>query len=70
MPFGSGSTICPGRFFAVNEIKQFLAALLAYLDMEIVTYKPIGQDNSRSGLGILLPNSDVHFRFKPRELDN
>ncbi|XP_056378012.1 cytochrome P450 7B1 isoform X1 [Hyla sarda] len=69
MPFGSGSTICPGRFFAVNEIKQFLAVLLTYVDMELVDYKTLGQDNSRSGLGILLPNSDVSFRFKPRKYD-
>ncbi|XP_063307426.1 cytochrome P450 7B1 [Pelobates fuscus] len=69
MPFGSGATICPGRFFAVNEIKQFLAVILLYVDMEMVENKIIGQDNSRTGLGILLPNSDIKFRYKPRKFD-
>ncbi|XP_073535463.1 cytochrome P450 7B1 isoform X2 [Phyllobates terribilis] len=70
MPFGSGATKCPGRFFAVNEIKQFLAVLVVYLDMELLDYKQIGQDNSRSGLGILLPDSDVDFSYKPRKFDD
>ncbi|KAL0200536.1 hypothetical protein M9458_003723, partial [Cirrhinus mrigala] len=35
MPFGSGVTKCPGRFFAVHEIKQFLSLLLAYFEMEL-----------------------------------
>ncbi|XP_040287857.1 cytochrome P450 7B1 [Bufo bufo] len=70
MPFGSGSTMCPGRFFAVNEIKQFLAVLLTYVDMELISHKPVRQDNSRSGLGILLPDSDVYFRFKLRKFDD
>ncbi|XP_063779864.1 cytochrome P450 7B1 [Pseudophryne corroboree] len=69
MPFGSGISKCPGRFFAVNEIKQFLTALLVYVDMELVENKSVGQDNSRSGLGILLPGSDIEFRFKPRKCD-
>ncbi|XP_075069678.1 cytochrome P450 7B1 isoform X1 [Mixophyes fleayi] len=66
MPFGSGISKCPGRFFAVNEVKQFLAVLLMYVDMEPVEHKPLGYDNSRSGLGILLPESDTEFRFKPK----
>lgn len=69
MPFGSGTSKCPGRFFAMNEIKQFLAVLLIYVDMELVEHKALGHDNRRSGLGILLPNSDIMFRFKPRTLD-
>ncbi|XP_053571050.1 cytochrome P450 7B1 [Bombina bombina] len=66
MPFGSGVSKCPGRFFAVNEIKQFLAVLVMHVDMEVVETKPISYDNSRAGLGILLPSSDIEFRFKPR----
>ncbi|KAM9321798.1 cytochrome P450 7B1 [Pholidichthys leucotaenia] len=65
MPFGSGSSKCPGRHFAVNEIKQFLALLLLYLDVEAEE----GQgrpalDHSRAGLGILLPTTDVRFRYR------
>lgn len=36
MPFGSGATICPGRLFAVQEIKQFLILMLSYFDLELV----------------------------------
>ncbi|KAJ3595976.1 hypothetical protein NHX12_002385 [Muraenolepis orangiensis] len=67
MPFGSGSSICPGRFFAINEIKQFLCLLLIYLDMEMEEGQEEAQlDNSRAGLGILLPTKDVRFRYRLR----
>ncbi|XP_072427637.1 cytochrome P450 7B1 isoform X3 [Chiloscyllium punctatum] len=65
MPFGSGSSMCPGRHFAVSEIKMFLAIMLATFDLEIIEgEKPVGLNNDRAGLGILLPNSDVQFRYK------
>ncbi|XP_067888011.1 cytochrome P450 7B1 [Heterodontus francisci] len=65
MPFGSGSSMCPGRYFAVNEIKIFLSIMLASFDMEIVQgEKSVGLSNDRAGLGILLPDSDVRFRYK------
>ncbi|KAI1901414.1 hypothetical protein AGOR_G00034200 [Albula goreensis] len=66
MPFGSGVTKCPGRFFAVHEIKQFLFLLLAHFDMELldsqVKVPPL--DQSRAGLGILQPVYDVDFRYR------
>lgn len=66
LPFGSGVSICPGRFFAVNEIKQFLSILLCYFDIELLdTSEPIpARDNSRCGLGILQPVHDVQFRYR------
>ncbi|XP_041046539.1 cytochrome P450 7B1-like [Carcharodon carcharias] len=65
MPFGSGSSMCPGRHFAVNEIKMFLSIMLASFDMEIVKgERSVGLDNDRAGLGILLPDSNVQFRYK------
>nr|XP_033790646.1 cytochrome P450 7B1 isoform X2 [Geotrypetes seraphini] len=66
MPFGSGASKCPGRFFAVNEIKQFLALVVSYFDMEFIEDKNLRTENSRSGLGILFPDSDIHFRYKQR----
>ncbi|XP_070974300.1 cytochrome P450 7B1-like isoform X1 [Oncorhynchus clarkii lewisi] len=67
MSFGSGSTKCPGRHFAVNEIKQFLSLLLLYFDMEVLEgQKPCTLDPSRAGLGILLPTSDVQIRYRLR----
>ena len=67
MPFGSGSSICPGRYFAINEIKQFLCLLLLYFDLQLEEGQTRAKlDPSRAGLGILLPTSDVRFRYKMR----
>lgn len=70
MPFGSGVTKCPGRFFAVYEIKQFLALMLSYFDMELLdpTVKVPPLDQSRAGLGILQPTYDVDFRYKLKSI--
>lgn len=66
MPFGSGVTKCPGRFFAVHEIKQFLSLILSYFEVELldsdVKVPPL--DQSRAGLGILQPTYDVDFRYR------
>ncbi|XP_064298706.1 cytochrome P450 7B1 isoform X2 [Phalacrocorax carbo] len=68
MPFGSGISMCPGRFLAMNEMKMFLFLLLAHFDVELVENKAVRLDNSRMGLGILLPDVDVAFRYKLRSL--
>lgn len=66
MPFGSGVTKCPGRFFAIYEIKQFLTLMLLYFDMELldpaIRVPPL--DQSRAGLGILQPTYDVDFKYR------
>ncbi|XP_004697626.1 cytochrome P450 7A1 [Echinops telfairi] len=66
MPFGSGATICPGRLFAVHEIKQFLILMLSYFELGLVESDvqcpPL--DQSRAGLGILPPSHDVEFKYK------
>ncbi|XP_075995842.1 cytochrome P450 7B1 isoform X2 [Genypterus blacodes] len=65
MPFGSGSSMCPGRHFAINEIKQFLCLLLLHFDLQLVQGQTqVGLDFSRAGLGILLPANDVLFRYR------
>ncbi|XP_077208410.1 cytochrome P450 7B1 [Paroedura picta] len=66
MPFGSGSSKCPGRFFAVNEIKLFVILLLTYFNVEIMEEKKIGLEKNRLGLGIALPDSDISFCYKLR----
>ncbi|XP_062285575.1 cytochrome P450 7B1 [Scomber scombrus] len=67
MPFGSGSSKCPGRHFAVNEIKQFLCLMLLYFDIELEEGQSRATlDSSRAGLGILLPTTDVRFRYRLR----
>ncbi|XP_061587486.1 cytochrome P450 7A1 [Cololabis saira] len=66
LPFGSGVTKCPGRFFALYEIKQFLSLVLAYFHLELLDpasrVPPL--DQSRAGLGILQPSYDVDFRYR------
>lgn len=66
MPFGSGVTKCPGRFFASYEIKQFLTLVLSYFEMELLdpAIKVPLLDQSRAGLGILQPTYDIDFRYK------
>ncbi|XP_068604547.1 cytochrome P450 7A1 [Brachionichthys hirsutus] len=68
MPFGSGVTKCPGRFFAIYEIKQFLTLMLFYFDMGLLdpALRVPPLDQSRAGLGILQPTYDVDFRYKLR----
>ncbi|XP_072524623.1 25-hydroxycholesterol 7-alpha-hydroxylase isoform X2 [Salminus brasiliensis] len=68
MPFGSGATKCPGRFFAINELKQFVCISLLMCDMQLV----VGQqkatlDTSRAGLGILPPANRISFRYRLKQ---
>ncbi|KAM5314338.1 cytochrome P450 7B1 [Glossophaga mutica] len=64
LPFGLGTSKCPGRFFAVNEIKQFLVVLLTYFDLEIIDDKPVQLDYGHFLFGVSYPASDVLFRYK------
>ncbi|XP_022622129.1 25-hydroxycholesterol 7-alpha-hydroxylase isoform X2 [Seriola dumerili] len=67
MPFGSGSSMCPGRFFAINEIKQFLCLLLLYFDVQVEDGQTRATlDSNRAGLGVLQPATDVRFRYRLR----
>lgn len=69
MPFGSGVSKCPGRFFAINEIKQFVCLVLLYFELELDDVpgraKP---DPCRAGLGILSPSTDICFRYRLRSI--
>ncbi|XP_021014667.1 25-hydroxycholesterol 7-alpha-hydroxylase isoform X1 [Mus caroli] len=66
MPFGLGTSKCPGRYFAVNEMKLLLIMFLTYFDLEIIDRKPIGLNHSRMFLGIQHPDSAVSFRYKAK----
>ncbi|XP_058131536.1 cytochrome P450 7A1 isoform X2 [Dasypus novemcinctus] len=70
MPFGSGASICPGRIFAVHEIKQFLILMLSYFDLQLVDnhVKCPPLDQSRAGLGVLPPSNDIAFKYKLKDL--
>lgn len=66
MPFGTGIAKCPGRLFAVHEIKQFLALIFSYFEIELVdnNVQCPSLDQSRAGLGILQPANDIDFRYR------
>lgn len=67
MPFGSGATQCPGRFFAMNELKQFVCVTLLMCEMQLLDNQQEAMlDNSRAGLGIMPPANQITFRYRTR----
>ena len=69
-PFGGGVSMCPGRFFAVREVKSFVALALARYEWRIPNAGHDAKippfDSSRSGLGIYPPQDDISIRVRPR----
>ncbi|KAK7169677.1 hypothetical protein R3I94_000042 [Phoxinus phoxinus] len=67
IPFGSGVSECPGRFFALHEIKQFLVVTLWRYDLHLCDAGvPPDPDARRAGLGVLPPTWDVPLRYRRR----
>ncbi|KAJ0058302.1 hypothetical protein NL108_013084 [Boleophthalmus pectinirostris] len=68
MPWGSGVSMCPGRFFATNELKQFVFLMLVYFDFELMNPdEKIPQiDTRRWGTGTMHPDREVKFRYRLR----
>ena len=64
MPFGAGISMCPGRFFAMNEIKLFIAHVLQHWDIEAHDAPSPDFELSRAGLGIYPPAHDVPVRIR------
>ncbi|XP_060639456.2 7-alpha-hydroxycholest-4-en-3-one 12-alpha-hydroxylase-like [Anolis sagrei] len=66
MPFGGGSTMCPGRYFAVSEMKMFVILMLVYFDMELVNAEEDmpPTDKTRCGFGAASPSCDIQFRYR------
>jgi len=63
MAFGGGVSLCPGRNFAKNEIKLFVAIMLLNFDLELGNEIP-SIHLERFGLGVYPPLSDVTFKYK------
>jgi cytochrome P450 len=68
-PFGGGTTLCPGRHFATNEILGGLAALMLRLEIEVVE-----EELKRNGVpqpnlmkqGGLFPDRPLMVRMRRR----
>ncbi|XP_047444859.1 5-beta-cholestane-3-alpha,7-alpha-diol 12-alpha-hydroxylase-like [Mugil cephalus] len=69
MPWGAGVSMCPGRFFATNELKQFVFLMLVYFEFELKNpdEKRPDFDFSRWGFGSMQPDRDVQFRYRFRQ---
>ena len=67
MPWGAGVSMCPGRFFASNEMKQFVLLVLAYFEIELKNpeEKIPEFDFRRWGFGSMQPDRNVQFRYRP-----
>jgi cytochrome P450 len=70
MPFGGGTSWCPGRKFARNEIKTIVAFLIytfdfSFQDASINTAK-WAFDTSRVGLGVFHPKESVRLTFQKK----
>lgn len=68
VPFGGGRNLCPGRHFAKREIMLTSAIFLTAYDIELLTDKMPGPDESVFGFGTMPPNAKVPCRIRPRKL--
>ena len=71
-PFGGGSTYCPGRFIARQEVVTFVALVLHRFDIELAEKDGIPQpfprlDEGKPCLGVMGPaaGNDLIVRVKP-----
>jgi cytochrome P450 len=69
-PFGGGTTLCPGRHFATNEVLGGLAALMLRLEVEVVTEEleriGVPQPNLAMKQGGLFPDRPLMVRMRRR----
>ena len=68
-PFGGGSTYCPGRAIAKQEIFIFLALLLDRLDIDLAPGQTFPRlDDSQPSIGVTgpRPNMDLYVNVSER----
>ncbi|KAK7893107.1 hypothetical protein WMY93_022259 [Mugilogobius chulae] len=63
-PWGGGLPMCPGRFFAINELKQFVFHMLVYFDFELLNpdEKIPSYKVEQFGYGTQHPDREINFR--------
>ena len=65
LPFGSGQSMCPGRFFAKNIIQLSIISFLQFLSINFDHRVSIPMVNQqRQGIGLSHPRNDITFSFK------
>jgi len=67
LPFGAGIGMCPGRFWAKNEIIVLLALLIHHCEFDAVQGDQFvlpAMNYGRVGIGVFPPASDVNFRIR------
>lgn len=67
--FGGGSTLCPGRHFATNEILAVVTMFVMRYEMAPVSgsWEYPSTDNTNVAAVVMEPDSDVEVRIEPRE---
>lgn len=66
-PFGGGNTLCPGRFFASNEILAFLATIMRTFDFELVSGQKMAHPATHlPSTGTFWPDHDIKMRLRVR----
>jgi len=74
-PFGGGATMCPGRFFARQEILISVAVMVLKYDFEAievidkkgrVVIGELEYDRAGAGFGALHPDGDLRCRIRER----
>ncbi|XP_043831888.1 7-alpha-hydroxycholest-4-en-3-one 12-alpha-hydroxylase-like [Dromiciops gliroides] len=68
LPWGAGTTVCPGRFFALNEMKMFVFLMVTQYDIELIDQEVMipSINVKRWGIGATQPIHDVQFRYRIR----
>jgi cytochrome P450 len=67
-PFGGGSTLCPGRLFASNEVLSYVAIVLRNFDLLIPEGQQMAKvDSATPTVGTYLSDHPVLITLKLRE---
>jgi len=61
--FSEGKHKCPGRFFAMNEMKMLFLFIFTQLDIELID-KTACLDDTFMGVGISPPVKDLRIRYR------
>ena len=64
IPFGGGVHLCPGRFFAINEIKLFTILMLKHFECELIEDKNL--ENDYASVSYLSPKGDIKMKISKK----